>query len=119
MIRLILGVSLFNAVAIFHLVPAALAYPSPVSSGVMESSAKAVNVLFQEASSASRELSLQCARQSKRVLPMTDGLDPYSSDHKTTSQVKAAVAQACPLPPFSFPLKVPPPSGSEGDPFLS
>jgi hypothetical protein len=118
MIRLILGISLFGTVAILQLAPMAFASSSRLSSAVMKPPTKAVNVLFQEAFSVSRELSLQCAHQGKRVLPLACDFDPYSSREKTPLG-QGAVAQTRPFPPFFSPLKVSPPPNSEGDPFLS
>lgn len=117
-VRLILGILLLNAVATIHSASALLAYPSPPSSVAIVSPINETNILFQGTSSVSRELSLQCARQSKRVLSLICPFDLHSSAGEKAFQLQASTTRVCSPAPFSVPLKISPPS-AEDEPFLN
>jgi hypothetical protein len=117
-IWLILGAISLNAVVSVQAVPVALAYSLPVSSASMESFIERDEIFFRETSSVSREFSLQCARQSKRVLAATRSFSCSALDGEKTLRLHTMGAQVfCPAEIF-FPRKVAPPS-NETDPFLS
>jgi hypothetical protein len=84
----------------------------------MESFVEREEIFFRETSSLSREFSLQCARQSKRLLALAYSCACFSCDRENTLRLYTVVAlDFCPAETF-FPRKVAPPS-SENDPFLS
>ena len=117
-IWLILGAISLNAVVSLKAAPAALALSLPVPSTVMESSVDRDEIFFRETSSISREFSLQCARQSKRVLTLARSFGPYSPDDEKTFCLHAVVVQVFSPTAIFFPRKIAPPS-SENDPFPS
>ena len=117
-IWLIVGAISLNAVVSLQAAPTALAPSLPVPSTVMEASADREEIFFRATSSVSREFSLQCARQSKRVLTLARSFGPYSPDHEKTFLLHPIVVQVFSPTQTFFPRKVAPPS-SEDDPFLS
>ena len=117
-IWLTLGAILLNAVVSLQAAPAALVLSLPVPSTVMESSVDRDEIFLRETSSASREFSLQCVRQSKRVLTLARSFGPYSPDDEKTFCLHAVVVQVFSPTQIFFPRKIAPPS-SENDPFLS
>ena len=117
-IWLILGAISLNAVVSLQAAPVAFALSLPAPSTIMESSVDRDEIFFRETSSVSREFSLQCARQSKRVLTSARSFAPYSPDDEKTFCLHAVVVQVFSPTQIFFPRKIAPPS-SENDPFLS
>jgi hypothetical protein len=118
-IWLILGALSLNAVVSLQAaVPATLARSLPVPSAFIDSSIERDEIFFQETSSVSREFSLQCARQSKRVLTLARSFGRYSLEREKAFRFCTVVAQVFSPVQFFFPRKVAPPS-NENDPFLS
>jgi hypothetical protein len=115
-IWLILGATSLNAVVSLQAAPTALAPSLPVPSTVMEASVDREEIFFRETSSVSREFSLQCARQSKRVLTLARSFGPSSPDREKTFCLHAVVVQGFSPAPIFFPRKIAPPS-SENDPY--
>jgi hypothetical protein len=117
-IWLILGAILLNAVVRLQATPTARAHSFPHPSASMESSIDRDEIFFQETSSISRKLSLQCAWQSKRVLAITRSFGCYAPESEKALRLHTVVAQVFYPVEIFFPRKVAPPS-SENDPFLN
>ena len=74
--------------------------------------------LFKQTSSVSVELSLQCARQSKRVLALVRAFTLFSQMQERDDHFWSALVPAFFPSLLFFPRKLSPPS-AENDPFLS
>jgi hypothetical protein len=115
-IWLTLGAILLNAFVRLQATPMARAHSSPNPSAFVDSSIERDEIFFQETSSISRKLSLQCAWQSKRVLAITRSFGGYAPEYEQAFRLHTAVAQVFYPVEIFFPRKVAPPS-SENDPF--
>jgi len=115
-IGLILGAILLNAVARLQATPTGRAHSFPYPSASLESSTDRDDIFFQETSSTSRKLSLQCAWQSKRLLAITRSFACYAAESEKALRFQTVVAQVFYPTEIFFPRKVAPPS-SENDPF--
>jgi hypothetical protein len=117
-IWLIVGAILLNAVVRFQATPTAPAHSFPIPSASLEASLERDEIFFQETSSISRKFSLQCARQSKRVLAVTRSFGRDSQGYENALRLKIVAAQVFYPVEIFFPRKVAPPS-RDNEPFLS
>jgi hypothetical protein len=109
---------LLNAVVRFQATPTAPTHAFPISSASLEASLDRDEAFFHETSSVSRKFSLQCARQSKRVLAVTRSFGRDSQAYENALRLQTVAAQVFYPVEIFFPRKVAPPS-QDTEPFLS
>jgi len=115
-IWLLLGAILLNAFVRLQATPMAHAHSPHNPSAFVESSIDRDEVFFQETSSISRKLSLQCAWQSKQVLAQTRSYGCSSRESEKALWLHTVAAQGTAPIEIFFPRKFAPPS-DKNDPF--
>jgi hypothetical protein len=113
----ILGVLSLNAIVILQATPVSPLHPAPVPSSAIDSPANETEVLFQQTSSVSRELSLRCEQQSKQAVLLLSAPGFYPLAREKAFRSHTVMVQGFFPVPIQFPRKVSPPT-NENDPFF-
>jgi hypothetical protein len=113
----ILGILSLQAIIILQATPVSPLHAAPVPSSAIEPPVNEAEVLFQQTSSVSRELSLRCEQQNKQAVSLLSALDFYPLAREEAFRSYTVMVQGFFPVLVQFPRKVSPPV-NENDPFF-